>query len=526
MAAINCAVILTETVRTQDPELRQLLTALRTGVLDAPAQRLIASRTFTRGESGGLPPNACHISSRNRSVNDIAQSASALLAAAAGQPCVRLMCRALAKGKAELPAASQAEADTYNAASSHPNYIAYGAENGGLTAVCDLFIGQPVNVRAGNSLLRTAGFGNNTETTVVGFADASGAFVRHDDPTHRKLVTLRNGSEVHVQLLPGVEYVIVRASTLKPFRFKGLPPMCLAIKRAVLPVAGTNFKLAQFPLRPSAALTDFGAQGRSIPQGVSVDCDFGKRKAYVAISRATSLAKVVFTAVVNFDQARRACQPNLELTWLMSVLGTLDTTTRAAVQAAAGSAAAARLPAAAAAAAVPLPGGNNTDAHEVSSSTDERDGESDDSSGSDDSDWDENGETLVGGLDPLTALDIEQAREMFVTKRKWADHGYQTAIVRQLGSLLIRKADLAQFAPGRLLNDMCINAALLLVSARSAADKTLPTVKVMGTFLYAQLLQGEPLPRCDCFALLSPRLVAAQRATSLIMPRQTPPLSL
>jgi hypothetical protein len=332
IAATNCAVILTETMRTQDPDLKAVLGALRSGVFDAHVQSLIQSRTFLNGEDGGLPATATHIASRNAAVNNINQTASALLAQIAGQPCVRILCQAAAKGSKPLSDGAQAAADLYNESSHHDNYIAAGQESDGLTAVLDTFVGQKVKVRAGNSLLRSIGFGNNTHTSVLGYADADGQFIRHDDPAHRKLVTLRNGTEITVFIPPGIEYVIVRAETLIQFRYRGLPPNAIAVKRSKVSVPGTSFALAQFPMRGSAACTDYAAQGRTLRDGVSVDCDMSKRKSYVAASRALALTNVVFTRRINFQKARVDCAPNEQLARQMAVFGALDDTTRAAVR--------------------------------------------------------------------------------------------------------------------------------------------------------------------------------------------------
>jgi len=117
------------------------------------------------------------------------------------------------------------------------------------------------------------------------------------------------------------------------FRYRGLPPNTIALPRTRPTSRKVPVKFSQFPVRPRKALTVHQSQGTTLAGGVIVDCSWGKRLAYVAISRAVALAKVTLLMPFKRSTVQTQTRPGPAHTRLHTRLTALHSATVAAVDA-------------------------------------------------------------------------------------------------------------------------------------------------------------------------------------------------
>lgn len=311
-SCLNSGIILTETNRTNDPELKTVLTALRSGVFSDAASDLIESRCFDPGESLPVPPDATSLFYTNAAVNDVNQVAPFYAARRRGLRVCRLPIRLTAGDGTLVNDDLRTNIASYTNNVDSRGYVAVGDAKDGMLRYVDLFPGMQVTVKDGNKRVNATGLGNNSCATVVGFASANLRFVDPYQADWRRDVTLSTGEQTEAYVPPNptdIKYILVRVESPKKFRFRGLPPNVVAIERTSLKSRKIGIGFQQFPIRPRFAMTVHQSQGQTLPNGVIVSCNWGKRLAYVAASRAKHLKDIAFLMEWNRKDAARKCRP-------------------------------------------------------------------------------------------------------------------------------------------------------------------------------------------------------------------------
>jgi hypothetical protein len=309
---LNACVTLEESNRTSDPDLEAVLLALRTGKLSPHVEALIMSRTFEHREQLDVGYDATCLFYTNKVVNSVNQVSPHLDARRLGVPVVRLPIVISAPDGADVGALAD-DIRSYTSDTDSSAYIACGTPKDGLLRYSDLYCGMNVTVKAGNGRVEATALGNNGAAVVVGFADKSCRFINVESPEWSQSVNLSGGHTANVQIPPScsdVAYILLRVDGPIAFRYKGLPPNVVALPRQLVKSRKLGVTFAQFPLRARKALTVHSAQGQTLRKGVVVDCLWGNRLAYVAVSRATSLADVVF--LMPFDRKKITTQCVIE----------------------------------------------------------------------------------------------------------------------------------------------------------------------------------------------------------------------
>ena len=331
---LNACITLEESNRTKCPDLEAVLLALRTGVVSPHVEHLIASRTFLGGRHLDVGPQATCLFHTNRVVNDVNQTAPHIAARRLGVPVVRLGV-ALALNNADAHPSLANDLHAYTTDTDSTAYVACGTPKDGFLRYVDVFCGMQVTVKDGNGRVADTSLGNNSAATVVGFANSSCQFVDVEDPEWTRTVQLRGGREADVQVPPSptaISYLLLRVDGPISFRYKGLPPNVIALPRSSLKSSKVGITFSQFPVRPRTALTVHSAQGQTLKEGVIVDCMWGNRLAYVAVSRATKLSDVAFLMPYDRQKVTTQCVPVLSLINELASLASLHTHTLSALQ--------------------------------------------------------------------------------------------------------------------------------------------------------------------------------------------------
>jgi hypothetical protein len=318
---VNACISLTESNRTKDPDLEAVLHALRTGEVTPRVEQLIKSRTFGPGDDMDVGSEATALFFTNEKVNSVNQTAPHLDARRLGLHVVRLGVHVTG---ATMSAQLAEDVRAYTSDNDSTAYIACGDAKDGFLRYVDLYPGMKVTVKDGNDRVEATALGNNAPAVVVGFADASCRFVDTESPTWTQSVKLRGGHDARVQTPPqpsDITYVLLRVDGPIAFRYRGLPPNVIALPRSSVKSAKAGVTFSQFPIRPRKALTVHSAQGQTLSQGVIIDCFWGSRLSYVAVSRATRLSDVVF--LMPFDRKKITTQCKIPPS-LISELSSLD----------------------------------------------------------------------------------------------------------------------------------------------------------------------------------------------------------
>jgi len=332
---LNASVILETSNRTNDPDLESVLAAVRSGSITADAAELIQDRCFTHRDPLDAGPDATALFYTNREVNDVNQLAPHIEARRLGVPVVRLPIQ-LTVAPAANTGALAADVLQYTTDTDAASYVACGSAKDGLLRYVDVYCGQKLTVQAGNGRVKETGLGNNSPATLVGFAGKQCTFIDVENPDWTTNVTLRGGSTTKVQLPPDpaqITHLLLRVDGPITFRYRGLPPNTIALPRTRPTSRKVPVKFSQFPVRPRKALTVHQSQGTTLAGGVIVDCSWGKRLAYVAISRAVALAQVTLLMPFKRSTVQTQTRPGPAHTRLHTRLTALHSATVAAVDA-------------------------------------------------------------------------------------------------------------------------------------------------------------------------------------------------